>query len=506
MRVLDQFSEWFWRRFRHHYFLAISVMAVVSLAGSLLLPLVFIVGPTFELSRGESIIWSVMALGGGILATTLGIGTSRAIRLPIKAWINGERDHDRDARDALLVTPESMAMRGGVLGAPFMCVVVAPMLARYAGFGVQGYIAVEAMAMIALSLAAFLMANGLRILTRPILNEVAATMPIDVRPTRRTWNLRTVFAVSTYLSAVSAGTIAAMVTQYFNDSREQALFAGVVAAALIGVYGTLVNRIGLVEPSFRPLEDLRRATERVAAGDFSEPMAVTSTDDFADIALAFNNMMVGLQQRESLATAFGSYVDPTLASRLLQQGNSVFDGEAVEATVFFADVRGFTNYSESVEPEEAVAQLNRLFDIIVPLIRQAGGHPNRYIGDGVFAIFGTPEPLPDHANLAVRAAVNIQQAVRERFGDELSIGIGINTGKVIAGTIGGGGKFDFTVIGDAVNIASRLEELCKDTGDCILVTKETLESAWSVSGSAASRGAHILRGRARPTHVYAIET
>jgi class 3 adenylate cyclase len=398
-----------------------------------------------------------------------------------------------------------MAMRAGVLGAPFMLIVVAPVLANYAGFGVLGYISVEAMAMIALSLAAFLAANGLRILMRPILEEVQATMTIDVRPTQRTWDLRTVFGVSTFLAAVSAGAIASMVTQHFDDTREHALFAGVIAAVVLGTYGTLVNRIGLVEPSFRPLDDIRRATERVAAGNFNEPMAVTATDQFAEIALAINTMMVGLQQRESLTNAFGSYVDPALTRRLLDQDSSIFDGEAVEATLFFADVRGFTNYAETVEPEEAVAQLNRLFDIIVPLIREAGGHPNRYIGDGIFAVFGTPEALPDHANLAVRAAINIQQAVRDRFGDELRLGIGINTGKVIAGSIGGGGKLDFTVIGDAVNIASRLEELTKDTGDCILITQQTLESAWSVSASAVARGAHILRGRAGPTHVYAIE-
>ena len=505
MRVLDQFSDWFWRRFRHHYFSAIFGITVISLAGSLLLPLVFIVGPTFELTRSESLIWASLALVGGLIATTVGIGTSRNIRRQINAWIAGDHEHAAEARDAILVLAESMAMRAGVLGAPFMLIVVAPVLANYADFGVLGYISSEAMAMIALSLAAFLAANGLRILMRPLLEEVQATMTVDVKPTRRTWDLRTVFGVSTFLAAVSAGAIASMVTQHFDDTREHALFAGVVAAVMLGAYGTLVSRIGLVEPAFRPLEDLRRATERVAAGDFSEPMAVTSTDEFADVALAFNTMMVGLQQRESLHTAFGSYVDPALTRRLLTQDSSIFDGESVEATVFFADVRGFTHYAETVEPEQAVAQLNRLFDLIVPLIREAGGHPNRYIGDGVFAIFGTPEALPDHANLAVRAAIKIQEAVRHRFGDELRLGIGINTGKVIAGTIGGGGKLDFTVIGDAVNIASRLEELTKDTGDCILITQQTLEGAWSVSASAVARGAHVLRGRAGPTHVYAIE-
>jgi adenylate cyclase len=506
MRVLDDFSAWFWRTFRNHFFLAISVVGVFSLAASLLLPLVFIIGPTFDLTRRQSITWSLLALGGGILATILGIGTSRAIRLPIKAWIHGDHENTREVRDAILITAESMAMRGGVLGAPLMLAVVAPLLANYADFGTLGYLATIAMGMIALSLAAFLMANGLRIFMRPLLEEVASNMPVDVKPTRRTWSLRTVLGVSTYLSAVATGAIATVVAQHFGDTREHAVFAGVLTSALLGAYGTIVNRIGLVEPMFRPLEDIRQATERVSEGNYSELMAVTSTDEFAEVALAFNTMMVGLQQRESLHAAFGSYVDPTLARRLLQQDNSIFAGEAVEATVFFADVRGFTNYAETVEPDEAVARLNQLFDILVPAIRDAGGHPNRYIGDGVLAVFGTPEPLPNHANLALMAAVTIQREVRRTFGDELHLGIGMNTGKMIAGTIGGGGKLDFTVIGDVVNVASRMEELTKETGDCILLTQETLDNIRFPSGLVLDRGKHLLRGRTHPTQVYAIET
>ncbi len=506
MRILDEFAQWFWRTFRNHYFLAIGVFAVVALASTLLVPLVFVIGPTFGITRDESIIWAFLALFGGVLATIFAIGTSWAIRRPINAWIAGDHSEARETRDAVLITAESMAMRGGLLGAPFMLIVVAPLLANYAGFGALGYISVEAMGMIALSLAAFLAANGLRILMRPLLEEVGARMPIDVKPTRRTWSLRTVLGASVYLSAIATGAIATCVAQYFGDTREHAIFAGVLTSALLGAYGTLVNRVGLVEPTLRPLDDIRRATERVAAGNLTEPMAVTSTDEFGEIALAMNTMMVGLQQRESLHAAFGSYVDPSLTRRLLEQDNSIFAGEAVEATVFFADVRGFTNYAESVEPEAAVARLNQLFDILVPAIRDAGGHPNRYIGDGVLAVFGTPEPLPNHANLALMAAVTIQREVRRTFGDELHLGIGINTGKMIAGTIGGGGKLDFTVIGDAVNIASRIEELTKTTGDCILVTQETLDNIRFPSGLVVGRGRHLLRGRGAPTQVYAIET
>jgi len=275
---------------------------------------------------------------------------------------------------------------------------------------------------------------------------------------------------------------------------------------VMGAYAAILNRFGVIEPTLAPLRDLVRATQRVREGDFTHTIPVTSTDEFGELVVAFNTMMIGLQQRAALHAAFGSYVDPSLAARLLEQETSIFAGETVDATVFFADVRGFTNYAETVDAEQAVARLNQLFESVVPAIRAAGGHPNRYIGDGVLAVFGTPEPLKNHANRAVSAAVMIQREVRRVFGSDLRLGIGINSGPLIAGTIGGGGKLDFTVIGDVVNVAARVEELTKETGDCILVTKDTMDMVRAPAEIVVDRGKRMLRGRAEPVQVFAIES
>jgi class 3 adenylate cyclase len=242
----------------------------------------------------------------------------------------------------------------------------------------------------------------------------------------------------------------------------------------------------------------------VRRGDFSHRVPVTTIDEFGDLAIAFNEMQSGLRERESLRAAFGSYVDPALAQRLLTQSDSTFVGEEVEVTVFFADVRGFTSFVESATAHEAVARLNELFEIMVPVIQDAGGHANHYLGDGLLAVFGTPTPLHDRAARAVEAAIDIQRQVRLAFGGAIRIGIGINTGSVTAGTIGGGGRLEFTVIGDTVNVASRLERMTKETGDAILVTQATVDAVPAMPCRALSRGDIELRGKTTNVCVHAL--
>jgi adenylate cyclase len=126
--------------------------------------------------------------------------------------------------------------------------------------------------------------------------------------------------------------------------------------------------------------------------------------------------------------------------------------------------------------EDADERVNALFEIVVPAVVDAGGHVNKFLGDGALAVFGAPNDLADHADAAVSAAVLIQRLVAERFEGELRIGIGINTGVVIAGTIGAAGHLEFTLIGDTTNVAARVEQLTKTTGDAIRLTQQTVEA------------------------------
>jgi class 3 adenylate cyclase len=183
-------------------------------------------------------------------------------------------------------------------------------------------------------------------------------------------------------------------------------------------------------------------------------------------------MVSGLQERERLREAFGTFVDPDLAERVARDGTDL-RGEEVEVSILFMDVRGFTSFSERAPAADVVARLNDLYGVVVPVILEHGGHANKFIGDGLLAVFGAPERLDDHADRAVAAALEIAARVQERYGDQLRVGLGVNSGTVVVGTIGGGGRLDFTVIGDAVNTASRVESATRTTGDDVLITEET---------------------------------
>jgi class 3 adenylate cyclase len=283
-------------------------------------------------------------------------------------------------------------------------------------------------------------------------------------------------------------------------------FVALLVTALMTLYGVVIFNVGLVRPTVTTVRELLSAIDRVRRGEFGERVPVAGIDEFGEVAVAFNDMQRAMHERESLQAAFGSYVDPTLASRLLAQDNSVFEGEDVEVTAFFADVRGFTSFADSATAPEAVQLLNRLFEVLVPVIHDLGGHANHYLGDGLLAVFGAPSPLVNHADMAVAAAIEIQRQVSKEFGGELHIGIGINTGQVIAGTIGGGGRLEFTVIGDAVNVASRLERLTKETGDAILLTDTTMEALTSCSCRTVNRGELDVRGKAKRVRVHAIHS
>lgn len=318
------------------------------------------------------------------------------------------------------------------------------------------------------------------------------------RPTFATWTNVAMLAVG-FAFAV-AGAILGAVLDLTSHGPALAMVIGGVLVLVIGP-----SLWAAYSPMLQPIRDLAEGTKRVAAGDYSRRLPVVQDDDLGALAASFNRMQAGLAERQRLQAAFGTYVDPALAARLLEQGDDVFSGERREVTVMFVDIRDFTPFAEANSAEDTVARLNALFEIVVPAVVDAGGHVNKFLGDGALAVFGAPNDLADHAEAAVAAAVRIHRLVAERFGGELRIGIGINTGKVIAGTIGAAGKLEFTLIGDAVNVAARVEQLTKTTGDAILLTQQTVDALVSPPPGLTDRGAHALKGKSTPINLFGLE-
>jgi adenylate cyclase len=172
-------------------------------------------------------------------------------------------------------------------------------------------------------------------------------------------------------------------------------------------------------------------------------------------------------------------------------------------TVLFVDIRGFTSFAHGATARQAVDLLNEFFGVVVPVLAEHGGHTNKFRGDGVMAVFGAPDAQPDHADRAVAAAGAVGAAVERAFGERCRVSIGVNSGLVLVGTIGTAGHSELGVIGDPVNVAARVEQATRQTGDTVLITEATrclLESDVALD----ARGAIELKGKPAPVPVYAL--
>jgi class 3 adenylate cyclase len=230
----------------------------------------------------------------------------------------------------------------------------------------------------------------------------------------------------------------------------------------------------------RPLARLGIGMKQVADGDLGVRLPVTSNEEIGALTSRFNQMVEGLRERRQIRETFGKYVSESVAAALLRQtGDGRLLGETREATLLFTDIEGFTTLSERLAPDLLIAVLNEYLEAVVEPIQRHGGVVNSFIGDGLFASFNMPLANAAHAASAVTAALEIQRATERRFAGDVRLAtrIGINTGTVIGGTIGAGDRLGYTLLGDAVNTAARLQELNKLHGTRILLTEATRERA-----------------------------
>jgi adenylate cyclase len=498
---MDRILQWAWERYPSRY-----SWVLYAIGCALMLPPYLVwsfVVVAFEKSGryGEAAIVTVAAVI--VLTYLLILPRNRGIRL-VERWADGHDVQTAMALQATYASARATVVRGlGVCpaGTALLFLIVGAIAGaswtRLIQYGVLG-------GAIGLGASLIVVHGWVEAVLRPARVAIIGDSVIGdalprARPTFAAWSSLSVLA-AIFVFAVGSAMLGAVVKQ----ASEVPLLALGIGLALTVCFAVPITVGTTLSPSLRPIRDLAEGTERVAAGDYSQRLPVVQDDDLGALAASFNRMQAGLAERQRLQAAFGTYVDPALAARLLEQGDDVFTGERREVTVMFVDIRDFTPFAEANTAEDTVARLNALFEIVVPAIVDAGGHVNKFLGDGALAVFGAPNDLADHAGAATSAAVLIHRLVAEQFDGQLRIGIGINTGVVIAGTIGGGGKLEFTLIGDTVNVAARVEQLTKNTGDAILITHQTVDALDSRPPGLTDRGLHELKGKSAAVRLFGL--
>ncbi|MGZ5096865.1 MAG: adenylate/guanylate cyclase domain-containing protein, partial [Usitatibacter sp.] len=237
--------------------------------------------------------------------------------------------------------------------------------------------------------------------------------------------------------------------------------------ASFSVAVTLVGGIRIAKRITRPLSQLAEAAREVARGNYEVRVGHTGDDEIGELSRAFDNMVRGLVERDSMRDALGKVASSEVVTQLLQ-GQIELGGEEREVTVMFTDIRNFAALCETLSPQQSLSLLNQFLTAISRVVEEHEGVVDKYLGDGVMAIFGAPVTRPDDAQRALDCALEIRRRVAA-LGPALAarglphpdIGIGVNTSRVIAGNIGSPTRLNYTVLGDGVNLASRLEGLTK---------------------------------------------
>jgi adenylate cyclase len=260
----------------------------------------------------------------------------------------------------------------------------------------------------------------------------------------------------------------------------------------------------------RAIRQLQSAQKLLDQRNYIHAEVSPTGDELEDLAQGFNLMVDRLKEADAIKATMGKYMARKVMAHILKEKMSM-GGEKLAVTILFSDLRGFTGISERMDPKALVGLLNEYFTEMVDAVLVQDGVVDKYIGDAIMVVFGAPEPEADDALRAVRSAVAMRRALArlnvrlaERGIPALRTGIGIHTGEVIAGSIGHEEQRQYTVIGDAVNLASRLETATKDLGVNILISEHTYQI---VKAHVVARPVKeiTVKGRAQPVTTYEVQ-
>lgn len=284
-------------------------------------------------------------------------------------------------------------------------------------------------------------------------------------------------------------------------SREEVSRSVFIVGAFTIAIGMIVTLM-VARALANPLRALRRALARVEGGDFAAEVEVDDASEVGLLQNGFNRMVEGLRDRERVKDLYSRQVGPDVARVSLDEGMQL-GGQVCDVAVLFIDMVGSTAMAANVPPEHVVDRLNRFFAVVVDVVGRHGGWVNKFEGDAALCVFGAPAEVPDAAGCALAAGRDLQSRLREDMpGTEA--GIGLSAGPAVAGWVGAEQRFEYTVIGDAVNEAARLCELAKRRPEKLLASEAIVDRAARAEANLWKKGEEtLLRGRTVPTRLAA---
>ncbi len=294
----------------------------------------------------------------------------------------------------------------------------------------------------------------------------------------------------------------------FDVAMDRARMITLLVTLTFTIVGLLAS-FGLSLNITKPISRIVDAMRHVQQGDLDQHVTVKTRDEMQLLAANFNFMVDGLKEREHIKQTFKRYVSELVAEHLIKEREVSITGERKIATILFQDIRGFTSMSEQMSPEEVVSILKEYFTAMVDVIFAYEGTLDKYIGDAIMAVFGTPYAHEDDPLRAVKTAIDMQKALtalnqkweQEGKGRRLAVGCGIATGPVVAGSMGSEKRLEYTVIGDTVNLASRIEGLTK--GGQILICDRTYSAVQDTVAIKPLDKVYV-KGKKEPQQIYEV--
>ncbi|MEN8247232.1 MAG: adenylate/guanylate cyclase domain-containing protein [Thermodesulfobacteriota bacterium] len=286
-----------------------------------------------------------------------------------------------------------------------------------------------------------------------------------------------------------------------------ALLVQIIFITAIGALTALLLSLIVSKSVSKPIREMESAMQEVAQGNLDVKITIVSNDEIGALGEGFNSMINGLKESETIKESFGKYISEEVRDEILS-GKVPLDGEMKRATLLFSDLRDFTPFVESTHPKQVVAIMNQYFSEMARAIKEHQGLILQFVGDEIEAVFGAPVPYDDHPDMAIRAALDMQKrltALNEKLSAQnvkpLRHGIGIHTGAVLAGIIGSKERSSYALVGDTVNLASRIQGLTKDFS-CEMILSQTTHDLVTGAYEMEPLSAMQVKGKSREVMIY----